>query len=117
MKEEKEVARLLKEWDRLSLVDGVLYRRRQDDTSPDVLQLVVPKTLKKKAFTGIHDDMGHLGIERTLDLARSRFFWLKMSKEIEMMVKSCKACALRKIHYYLTNDLVFRLMFKQIISS
>lgn len=25
-----------------------------------------------------HDDLGHLGIERTPDLLRSRFFWGKM---------------------------------------
>lgn len=44
----------------------------------------------------LHDDLGHLGIERTTDLLRSRFFWPKMSKDAEQYVKNCGKCITRK---------------------
>lgn len=33
------------------------------------------------------DDMGHMGIERTLDLDRTRLFWSKMSLSVEEKIK------------------------------
>ncbi|KAL1258984.1 hypothetical protein QQF64_009561 [Cirrhinus molitorella] len=44
----------------------------------------------------LHDDMGHLGIERTLDLVRSKFFWPKMSHTVERKIKTCGRCIRRK---------------------
>ena len=38
----------------------------------NTMQLVLPKTLKIQALKGCHDDLGHLGIERTLDLLRDQ---------------------------------------------
>lgn len=57
----------------------------------------MPEALKQKALKGIHDDMGHLGVERNLELGRSQFFWPKMSKDFEDRIKSCRVCALHKV--------------------
>uniref|UniRef100_A0A8C6WVQ7 Gypsy retrotransposon integrase-like protein 1 n=1 Tax=Neogobius melanostomus TaxID=47308 RepID=A0A8C6WVQ7_9GOBI len=40
--------------------------------------------------------MGHLGAERTLELIRSRFYWPKMSHDVESKIKSCPRCVKRK---------------------
>lgn len=40
--------------------------------------------------------MGHLGIERTLELTRSRFYWPKMAADVERKVKTCERCVRRK---------------------
>uniref|UniRef100_A0A8C2FDP1 Gypsy retrotransposon integrase-like protein 1 n=1 Tax=Cyprinus carpio TaxID=7962 RepID=A0A8C2FDP1_CYPCA len=40
--------------------------------------------------------MGHLGIERNLDLARSRFYWPKMAMTVEEKIKTCERCVKRK---------------------
>lgn len=40
--------------------------------------------------------MGHMGIERTLDLVRSRFFWPRMAADIETKIKTCNRCVRRK---------------------
>ena len=94
-KEEKEVRYYFKELVRLRIVDDVLYRERDDD-GRRTTQLVVPESLKGKVFSGIHGEMGHFGVERTVSLARSRFFWPKMAKELSEMVRTCKSCVLRK---------------------
>lgn len=43
-----------------------------------------------------HDDLGHLGIERTTDLLRTRFFWPKLAHDVEQYIKSCGECITRK---------------------
>ncbi|KAJ7991950.1 hypothetical protein DPEC_G00289170 [Dallia pectoralis] len=40
--------------------------------------------------------MGHMGKDRTLDLARARFYWPRMASDIERKVKMCNRCVLRK---------------------
>ena len=44
----------------------------------------------------MHDDLGHLGVERTIDQLRSRFFWPKMSLEVEQYIKNCGECVTHK---------------------
>ena len=39
------------------------------------MQLCLPKPFRKEFLKGCHDNVGHLGLERTLDLLRDRFYW------------------------------------------
>ena len=41
---------------------------------------------------GCHDNMGHLGIERTTSLLRDRFCSPSMIEDIELHVKACPCC-------------------------
>ncbi len=84
-----EVALWLREWNRLEFKNGVLFRRRQDQGGV-LYQLALPVDLREMVLTSLHDDMGHLGIERTLDLARSRFYWPKMAMTVEEKIKACE---------------------------
>lgn len=43
----------------------------------------------------LHDHMGHMGADRTLDLARTRFFWPKMALDVEKKVRTCGRCVRR----------------------
>lgn len=86
---------LLREWNRLELRDGVLYRRRQLDDQT-TYQLVLPVKFRAMVLESLHDQMGHMGIDRTLDLVRSRFYWPKMSADVERKIKTCERCVKRK---------------------
>lgn len=90
-----EIPLMLREISRLELKNGLLYRKRLCDNTT-VYQLVLPHVLRSSVLTSLHDEMGHLGIERTLDLARSRFYWPKMTSEVESKVKTCGRCVKRK---------------------
>ena len=87
---------LLRQWRRLSLKDGVLYRESAGIGESPKQQLVLPKSHRYIAFDGVHDQIGHLGYERTLDLARSRFYWPRMAEDIEKLCKLCPRCIRRK---------------------
>lgn len=93
--EDPAVARLVLE--PLEVVDGILYRR-----SKTFQQVVVPLKWRQKVFAILHEDMGHLGRDRVLHLARERFYWPGMAKEIELRIQQCHRC-LRSKHPHLSH--------------
>lgn len=86
---------LLREWNRLELCDDVLYRKRQAGDQV-TYQLVLPEVLRASVLQSLHNDMGHMGIDRTLDLVRTRFYWPRLSADVERKVKTCDRCTRRK---------------------
>ena len=52
---------------------------------------------KKLVLKQLHDDMGHLGISRVLQLARDRFFWPRMQSDVEFhCTNACQTCIRQK---------------------
>lgn len=87
----------LRQWDRLVLREGVLYRRVTDPKSRVTLtQLLLPTVLKEKTLTALHDKMGHQGTDRTESLVRQRCYWPGMQREIREWVTSCQRCTQAK---------------------
>lgn len=84
-----------KEWNRLELKNGILFRRRKCERDT-TYQLALPADFRDVVLKELHDEMGHLGIERTLELVRTRFFWPKMSSAVEQKIKTCERCVRRK---------------------
>lgn len=85
----------LKEWNKFEMINGLLYRKRVDQGRVQ-RQLVLPNSLREMVLSCLHDDMGHLGIERTLDLLRSRFYWPRMANAVERKIRACERCVRRK---------------------
>ena len=64
----------------------MLYRKNDTNESecPDwnTMQVLLPTALRIPALKGCHNDLGHLGIERTLDLLRDQFYWPRMMEDM-----------------------------------
>ena len=88
-------ALLLSEKRHLVVKDGVLFRKRQVE-GQERLQLVLPGVMRKRALRGLHDDVGHLGRDKTLDLVRHRFYWPNMTRDVEAYLENCERCVKRK---------------------
>ncbi|KAM3849152.1 obscurin-like [Diretmus argenteus] len=86
---------LLREINRLELLNNVLYRRRQVG-SHTTYQLVLPAELRDTVLTSLHDHMGHMRLDRTMDLVRTRFYWPRMVVDVERKVRTCGRCVRRK---------------------
>ena len=72
---------------------GLLYRKlRLKDKDEDTYQFVVPSEFRKLALSLIHDNFGHLGIDRSTVLMVDRFFWPKMSEEVRQYIQNCERC-------------------------
>ena len=89
-----------KEIPHLCLHDGVLYRKRTL-LGEQSHQLVLPLPYRRKAIEYCHDKMGHLGLEKTLELVRERFFWPGLTRDVEKYLSVCSRCLCRKV---LAND-------------
>lgn len=51
---------------------------------------MLPETHREEVLRGLHNDVGHPGIELTVRLLREHFFWLGMLKDVERWVKTCE---------------------------
>ena len=60
------------------------------------MQLYLPKPYRKEALEGCHANVGHFGIDRTLDLLRDRFYWPHMMEEAKEYVSFCRRCQVAK---------------------
>ena len=79
----------------LLLRDKILYRKRLVDEEIHY-QLILPQHLRLTAMEGIHDDNGHMGYDRCLQLLRDRYFWPQMSYDLKCHITNCHRCLRRK---------------------
>ena len=86
---------LFKQYDHLVVKRGLLFRKVLIDET-DKFQLILPKKYREMALVGLHDDMGHLGRDKTLSLVRDRFYWPRMTTDVEEKIKTCDRCLKRK---------------------
>ena len=67
--------------------DGLLFRR-----SGPYSQLVLPQKFRTIVFKELHQEMGHLGAPRVVQLARERFYWPNMEDDITQFVTKVSPC-------------------------
>ena len=60
------------------------------------LQLVLTSKFKQLVNQALHIEMGHLGADRVVDLARSWFYWPYMQKAIEYFIANKCRCIQQK---------------------
>ncbi len=85
----------------LEVDDRILCRQTEQHR-----QLNLPEKLKSVVLKTQNSDMGHVGVEKVTHLARERFYWPNMQRDIEDYVNGI--CAYIKqtnhIHAYLLTD-------------
>ena len=91
-----EMKQFLKQRGKLLLRNRILYHKNDnqetDYTNRNTMQLVLPTNVRMQALKRYHDDLGHLGIERTLDLLRDQFFWPGMTEDVTRHIRQCERC-------------------------
>ena len=88
-----ESKRLFRNRSRLLFRCGLLYRKVFDgQLQENKFQFILPKPYWKRSMEACHDNMGHLGIERTTSLLKDRFYWPSMIEDVELHIRSCPRC-------------------------
>lgn len=88
-------ARLLKQYKRLCVREGVLCRRFIDpNTHEQMYQIVCPGPKRQEVWRQHHEAGAHAG--RTLTTLRRRFFWVDMESEVRGFKTGCVVCSLQK---------------------
>lgn len=93
--EPTDVRVLMRQWTKLFVnEDGILYRKAGEKE-----QLVLPKEHHQTVFHELHREMGHLGVERTVNLIQDRFYWARMYSDIEHFVtQECECLKAKRPH-------------------
>ena len=76
--------------------DGILCRSyKESSTGTEHVQIVVPDVLKDTIMRETHG-LGHLGIKKTLNTIKTKFYWPGYEKDVEDWVKQCSECQKHK---------------------
>lgn len=85
------------QWNRLLVGGGLVFRRWEDEETGQEThqQLCLPESLVPKVLYALHDapSAGHLGVTKTIERVRKRFFWHGLREDVENHVKRCGPCA------------------------
>ena len=66
------------------LVDDLVYYLSNVNDDP-CLRLFIPKHLRNFVVTQYHDQNGHMGVQKTFDSIRQKYYWPNLFKEINSM--------------------------------
>ena len=84
---------MLKHRQQYVLRNNLVFRRvKSTKEGPPTMQFLLPPKFRERALEACHDDIGHLGLERCVDLLRDRFFWVSMAADMEKKIKNCERC-------------------------
>ena len=79
------------------IINDILYKTSNTNKGLENV-LVVPKCMRGEIMWELHDSptSGHLGLTKTLDKCKNRYYWTGMDKDIERYIKGCVDCQARK---------------------
>ena len=98
-----ETQRLLHDWNKLMLDEGGLPRRKSGPNS----QMVLPRKLHWLVYKELHEEMGHLGADRVIDLARAQFYWPHMQRDVEWYISQKCMLVCQAKSTYIPNESTF----------
>ena len=78
------------------VTDEVLYYISNLNDEP-TLRLYVPEHLRDRVVKQYHDDNGHMGIDKTFDANRQKYFWPNLYKNLYEYISSCVTCQTRSM--------------------
>lgn len=79
--------------------NGLLVRRyERQDVDETVYQVIVPLKYRREILHNCHDvrTAGHLGIRKTLQRIRQKFYWPSIRRDVRAYVTGCEVCLKRK---------------------
>ena len=76
----------------LEIKDSKLYIRRMNGN----MCYVVPHKDRMKTVKEYHENHCHIGIQKTLQVLKCRYFWPRMEETVSVVINSCQVCALHK---------------------
>jgi hypothetical protein len=95
--ESKVVKSLCSQWNHLETKSGLLCRKWAGDKKT-YSQVIVPFSERRNILQQCHDarTSGHLGLNKTLERVRERFYWTGLQNNVRSYVLGCPQCRKRK---------------------
>jgi transposase InsO family protein len=78
------------------LQDGV-HRRSKDKEGRTIYRRVPTPEERYRVIAMHHNDLGHLGVNKTLSVLTPRYYWPGMTEDVKAYIRDCDACAKSKL--------------------
>ena len=72
--------------------NGLIYRTRLDMTGEPTEQICVPNSFRKRCMDLAHDKFGHQGRNKMVEIIRTHFYWLTISRDCMKHIQQCQIC-------------------------
>ena len=72
-------------------------KKRVDEVTPLIKQVVIPICLRKEVLQEFHDNNGHPGFDRCYVTLKEKYFWPKIYNDVREYCKTCDICQRAKI--------------------
>ena len=84
-------------WDSVVVYNGLLCYIYKHEGNSDYLP-IIPRPLVESVLYQLHNTptSGHLGVKKTQENVRKRFYWKGMSSDVERWIKACEICGSKK---------------------
>ena len=81
----------------LQLLDGILCRKLETGKNEVVLQQIVPPSMTHEILSACHSSpkAGYLGIAKTSEKIKQRFYWPRLQEDTKLFVSRCPECQKR----------------------
>jgi hypothetical protein len=76
------------------ILNDILYYISNPDDDP-FLRIYVPNHLKSLVTTQYHDQLGHMGVQKTFENIKKWYYWPNLYKDINDYVTTCVTCQTR----------------------
>ena len=78
------------------IMEDILYYISNPDVEPTI-RLYLPTRLRPQVIQQYHDQAGHMGIDKTFYLLRTKYFFPNMYKELYTYITHCITCQSRSV--------------------
>ena len=78
---------------------SIYHQFHQCVMSPSIAQLTVPNSMKDNGLNQLHNQAGHLGIHKTTEKIKDRFYWPSYEQDIENWMRACLLWTLCHLAY------------------
>jgi transposase InsO family protein len=70
------------------------YCRRKNDFGDQdfIWKIIVPADKRKPILEKSHDECGHLGVFKTTNRIKQRYYWPRMQNDVEAYIRNCEPC-------------------------
>jgi deoxyadenosine/deoxycytidine kinase/transposase InsO family protein len=93
--QKKTIRRVMRRANNYRFENGLFYKL--PSKSHPVEREVPPPRARAGICRELHNDHGHMGVKRMLDLVGKRWFWHNMTQDIKAVTQNCDACARKGI--------------------
>ena len=78
------------------LKDGLLcHSFKQTSSSMGTTQIILPNSLHKTVLEQLHNQSGHMGIHKTMENIKQRYYWPGYVSDVEKWIRECPQCQQR----------------------